>query len=320
MNIPQYRYIMMRVLAILPPFLPVDTIRETVRHILPDIEVRTDTEFKSIQAEILILTTFTGIEGSLMDRINGLRLIQVASTGYDNVDLKAAKKRGITVCNIPTANKESVAEHVIAMVLSFLKEIRFMDSEIRAGRWPMLSGSTELKGKIFGIIGMGAIGRRLAERLVPFEVEILYYDPRKLSEGEEMSLGISYVPLEKLFEESDIISIHVPLTESTRKIVSRDTLARMKDRAIIINTSRGEVIDEKALIEASRKRGIRAGLDVFSREPPDFGSDMFSMDNFLFSPHIAGVTMESQQRFITETVSNVLRVVQGLEPQFVVEE
>ncbi len=306
----------MKVLAILPPFLPVDAIRQTVQQILPDIEVKTDAEFEPLDAQVLIVTTFTRVDSALLDRVRGLKMIQVASTGYDNVLLEEVKKRGIAVCNIPTANKETVAEHVIALVLSIMKDIRFMDSEIRAGRWPMLSGTQELKGKIFGIIGMGAIGKKLAERLVPFEVELVYYDPRRLSPEEEETLGVEFSSLDELLKLSDAVSIHVPLTPETRAMISSDKLGLMKDRAILINTSRGEIVDEAALIEAAKKKSIRAGIDVFYREPPDFNSEMFSMDQFLFTPHIAGVSMESQQRFITETVANVLRYVQGLEPQF----
>ncbi|MCL4329176.1 MAG: 2-hydroxyacid dehydrogenase [Candidatus Thermoplasmatota archaeon] len=306
----------MKVLAILPPFLPVDAIRQTVQQILPDIEVKTDADFEPLDAQVLIVTTFTRVDSALLDRVRGLKMIQVASTGYDNVLLEEVKKRGIAVCNIPTANKETVAEHVIALVLSIMKDIRFMDSEIRAGRWPMLSGTQELKGKIFGIIGMGAIGKKLAERLVPFEVELMYYDPRRLSPEEEETLGVEFSSLDELLKLSDAVSIHVPLTPETRAMISSDKLGLMKDRAILINTSRGEIVDEAALIEAAKKKSIRAGIDVFYREPPDFNSEMFSMDQFLFTPHIAGVSMESQQRFITETVANVLRYVQGLEPQF----
>lgn len=306
----------MKVLAILPPFLPVDAIRQTVQQILPDIEVKTDADFEPLDAQVLIVTTFTRVDSALLDRVRGLKMIQVASTGYDNVLLEEVKKRGIAVCNIPTANKETVAEHVIALVLSIMKDIRFMDSEIRAGRWPMLSGTQELKGKIFGIIGMGAIGKKLAERLVPFEVELMYYDPRRLSPEEEETLGVEFSSLDELLKLSDAVSIHVPLTPETRAMISSDKLGLMKDRAILINTSRGEIVDEAALIEAAKKKSIRAGIDVFCREPPDFNSEMFSMDQFLFTPHIAGVSMESQQRFITETVANVLRYVQGLEPQF----
>ena len=309
-------YLEMKVLAILPPFLPVDAIRQTVQQILPDIEVKTDAEFEPLDAQVLIVTTFTRVDSALLDRVRGLKMIQVASTGYDNVLLEEVKKRGIAVCNIPTANKETVAEHVIALVLSIMKDIRFMDSEIRAGRWPMLSGTQELKGKIFGIIGMGAIGKKLAERLVPFEVELMYYDPRRLSPEEEETLGVEFSSLDELLKLSDAVSIHVPLTPETRAMISSDKLGLMKDRAILINTSRGEIVDEAALIEAAKKKSIRAGIDVFYREPPDFNSEMFSMDQFLFTPHIAGVSMESQQRFITETVANVLRYVQGLEPQF----
>lgn len=156
----------MKVTAILPPFLPVDEIRKTATSILPGIEIRTDLDFDKDDSEVLVATTFTKIDRAVLDRFPSLKFLQIASTGYDNVDLKAVRDRGIMMCNSPTSNKESVAEHVIGMALYFLKDFRYLDSEIRSGNWPLLTASHDLKGKVFGIIGMGAIGKRLAERLV----------------------------------------------------------------------------------------------------------------------------------------------------------
>lgn len=309
----------MKAMAVLPAFLPVDDIKANVAQILPDLEIRTDTDFEKSDADVLVVTTFTKVDKDVIEKFPSLKFLQVASTGYDNVDLEALKKRKITLSNIPVANKESVAEHVIAMALSILKDMRFLDNELRSGNWPMLTGSRELKGKTFGIVGMGAIGIKLAERLIPFEVALVYHDVRRLPEDRERELGLTYVPFKKLVEVSDVISIHVPLTDSTEKMFSSFAFDSMKDGAILINTSRGEVVDEDALISAVKKKGIRAGLDVFSKEPPDLGSPLFKLDNIIFSPHIAGVTIESQQRFITETVSNVLRYVQGLDPLYKVQ-
>jgi phosphoglycerate dehydrogenase-like enzyme len=156
----------------------------------------------------------------------------------------------------------------------------------------------------------------LAERLLPFEVAIVYHDVRRLPEEREQNLGLTFLPFERLLEVSDIISIHVPLTRETDNMFSSSEFGKMKDGAILINTSRGEVVDEQALIGAVKGKGIRAGLDVFPAEPPDFSSELFKLDNVIFSPHIAGVTLESQQRFITETVSNVLRYAQGVDPLY----
>ncbi len=306
----------MKAMAILPAFLPIDEIKASIGQILPDLEVRTDSDFDRSEADVLVVTTFTRVDGELLGKFPSLKFLQVASTGYDNVELDAVRNRGVMLSNIPVANKESVAEHVIAMTLSLLKDMRFLDSELRSGNWPMITGSRELKGKTFGIVGMGAIGIRLAERLLPFEVGMVYHDVRRLPEEREQNLGLTYLPLERLLEVSDVISIHVPLTKDTEKMFSSSAFRKMKDGSILINTSRGEVVDEQALIEAVKEKGIRAGLDVFPTEPPDFSSELFRLDNVIFSPHIAGVTVESQQRFITETVSNVLRYAQGVDPLY----
>jgi D-3-phosphoglycerate dehydrogenase len=174
----------------------------------------------------------------------------------------------------------------------------------------------DLMGKTFGIIGMGAIGRKLAERLLYFGANTVYYDPVRLPEEDEEILGLKFYSMNELLAKSDIISLHVPLTPETKNFIAEKQFNTMKDGSILINTSRGEVVDEAAMIKAIKTKGIRAGIDVYSQEPPDFSSELFRLDNVIFSPHIAGVTMESQQRFITETVSNVMKYVQGLQPLY----
>lgn len=306
----------MKVLVILPPFLPLDEIRATLKQVLPDAEVITDTDFTTKDSEVLVATTFTHVGKDLTDRLPNLKFVQIASTGYDNVDTDALKERKVMLSNIPTANKESVAEHVIAMVLVQLKNMMFFHGEIVNGNWPVLTNSMELMGKTFGIVGMGAIGRRLAERLLYFGTNTIYYDPVKIPKEDEELLGVAYTDLDELIRKSDIISLHVPLNAATDRFISAERFNSMKNGVIFINTARGEVVDEDAMIKAIKSKGIRACIDVYASEPPDFSSELFKLNNVIFSPHIAGVTIESQQRFITETVSNVLKYVQGLEPLY----
>jgi len=306
----------MKFLTILPDFIPQEEVRKTVAQILPDMEIRNDTNFDKSDADVLVVTTFTKIDANVLKKMPNLKFVQVASTGYDNVDVEYLKQHGIMLSNIPTANKESVAEHVIAMVLAFLKDLIYLNNELKGGNWPMLTRSRDLKDKIFGIIGMGRIGIKLAERLQAFEVGIIYYDINRLPREEEERLGVTYMDFDDVLKNSDIISIHLPLNEKTRNMFSEREFSLMKDGAIFINTARGEIVDEKALINAIKKKGIRAGIDVFSKEPPDFDSELFKLDNVIVSPHIAGVTLESQQRFLTETIANVLRYAQGLEPLY----
>lgn len=304
----------MEITAILPPFLPIETIKASVDNVMPGVKILTSTDFIKDSAEVLIATTFTKIDPGFLEKFPSLKFIQIASTGYDNVDLDSVKARGIKLCNAPNSNKESVAEHVIAMALSFLKDLRSLDTEVRNGNWPILTVSRDLNGKTFGIVGMGAIGKKLVQRLLPFEVGLVYYDSNRLSLDEEDTLGLSFMELDDLMKEADIISLHVPLTDTTKSLIDSRRLSLMKDSGILINTSRGGVVDEAALIDAIKKKGIRAGIDVYEHEPPDFKSELFKLDNVLFTPHIAGVTIESQGRFLEETIANVMRYVQGVEP------
>lgn len=310
----------MKFLTVLPEFIPSDSVRETINQILPEMEIVNGLNFEKSEADVLVATTFTTLGRDELKKFPNLKYVQIASTGYDNVDTSYVKERGIMLCNIPTANKQSVAEHVIAFILVFLKDMIFLNSELKEKKsWPILTGSRDLEGKTVGIVGMGMIGMQLAKRLISFGPSILYYDIKRLNSEEEEVMGLNYVPFDDLLRNSDIISLHMPLNSGTKLLFNENTFSKMKDGAILINTSRGEIVDEKALIDAVKKKGIKAGIDVYEREPPDFTSELFKLDNVICSPHIAGVTVESQQRFLTETISNVLRYAQGIDPLYRVE-
>ncbi len=306
----------MRYITVLPEFIPMEEVKATVSQILPEMEIVNDLSLDKYEAEVLVATTFTKLSRKELEKFPNLKYIQIASTGYDNVDISYVKEKGIALCNIPIANKQSVAEHVIAFSLVFLKDMMFLNQEMKSGNWPMLTGSRDLEGKAFGIVGMGMIGIQLAKRLLPFNVTILYYDIRRMKEEDEAKYGLNYMELDDLIKNADIISIHLPLTDKTRGMFGEREFSMMKDGAIFINTARGEIVDIDALLKAIKTKGIKAGLDVFPEEPPDFNSEIFKMDNVIVSPHIAGVTLESQQRFLTETISNVLRYAQGLDPLY----
>ncbi len=310
----------MKFLTVLPEYIPSSSVKDTISQILPEMEIVNGLDQDRYDAEVLVATTFTKLGSNELKKFPNLKYLQIASTGYDNVDLSYIKERGITLCNIPTANKQSVAEHVMAFILVFLKDMIFLNSEMKERKnWPLLTGSRDLEGKVVGIVGMGMIGTQLAKRLIAFSPSVIYFDVRRLSSDEEERLGVNYVSFDDLVSDSDIISVNLPLTDSTKNMFNADTFSRMKDGAIFINTSRGEIVDEKALIDAIKSKGIRAGIDVYSTEPPDFTSELFKLDNVICSPHIAGVTLESQQRFLQETISNVLRYAEGLEPLYKVE-
>jgi len=309
-----------KVRAVLPPFLPVDEIRRRVDPILPDLEVVNAVEapgrYSPEEVEVLILTTFHELSAEMISHLRALKFVQVASTGYDRVDLAACRARGILVANVPVANAKTVAEHVVMLALALLRDLRGLDSDMRKGEWPVLTGANDLAGKVFGIAGMGRIGRELATRLVPFEVGTLYTDVVPLPPEEERRLGATRVPLNDLLEQSDIVSVHLPLLDATRGMFGAKEFARMKDQAIFINAARAELVDSEALRDAATRGKIRVGLDVYPTEPPDFSDPLFRIPGALFTPHVAGVTMEARQRFLQETIKNVLRYIQGKEPLY----
>jgi phosphoglycerate dehydrogenase-like enzyme len=309
-----------RIRAVLPAFLPVDEIKHRLLQLLPDLDIVSEPtaagRYPANEIEALALTTFHDLTADDIAKMPALRFVQVASTGYDRVDLTACRARGIMVSNIPVANSKTVAEHVILLALASLRDLIPVDRELRSGRWTMIMGAQELGGKVVGIVGMGRIGRELAARLVPFEVSAIYYDKVPLSEELERTLGLTRVPLEELLEQSDIVSLHLPLTEETRGIIGLAQLAKMKAGSLLINTARAELVDTAALARAATEGRIRVALDVYPTEPPDFHDPIFQAERTVFTPHMAGVTQEAQMRFLQETVKNVLRFSQGKEPQF----
>ena len=311
---------MVNVRAVLPPFLPLEEIERRVGAILPGVDITTSVDgpgrVPAESVDVLILTTFHELPAAALEMFPALKFVQVASTGYDRVDVAACRARGVIVANIPVANSKTVAEHVLLLTLALLRDLRSLDADMRKGEWPMLTGANDLAGKVFGIVGMGRIGRELAARLVPFETSTIYTDVVPLPPEEERRLGLTRVELPELISQADVISLHLPLSEKTRGIVGADEFARMKDQAVFINTARAELVDPAALRRAVTEGKIRAGIDVFPTEPPDFSDPIFQAPGTAFTPHIAGVTFEAQQRFLQETIKNVLRFVQGKEPLY----
>jgi lactate dehydrogenase-like 2-hydroxyacid dehydrogenase len=270
------------------------------------------------ETDILISTPFFPLRKNILERMKNLKFVQVASTGYDHIDVDYLKSKGIIVSNVPDANDESVAEYVIMVALAFLKRFEYSLNSTRKGEWVLgeLANTTyDLKDKIFGILGMGRKGKALTKRLINFEVTIIYHDIRKLNEEEENKLGARYVELEKLFQYSDIISIHLPLNETTRNLVNINLLKMAKNNCFIINTSRGEIVNVNDIIEALNK-GIIAGYatDVYSKEPPEPDDPLLKHPKVIVTPHQAGVSKDATMRIAQKSFSNVLLFLQGGKP------
>lgn len=252
------------------------------------------------------------------------QLIQQPSVGYQNIDVEACTGAGIPVANTAGANTVSVAEHVVMTALCMVKNLLMAHRTTVAGEWRQMDiGAVELQGRLWVLIGMGRIGRAVAERLIPFGVRMAYYDAVRMGGDDELRLHAACSGMEELLKTADIISIHCPLTDETRGMVSAGRLALMKPSAFIINVARGEVLDEGALALALKEKRIAgAALDVFSEEPVGSDSPLLGLEeaNLVLTPHVAGVTQEAKMRIITAAVRNMVSVLNGGRPDFVINE
>jgi len=263
-----------------------------------------------------ILCSWTPVSGQVIEAAGKLKLIQKYGIGVDKIDLKVAARRGVPVCIAAGANAVAVAETAIALMLAVYKRLCLAHNSLRAGqwlKWDLRTGCYELWKKTVGIVGGGNIGRAVAKRLSHgFECRVLYYDVLRLPQETEAALGMTYAPMEELLRRSDIVSLHVPLTPETRGFIGAKAFALMKPTAVLINTARGGVVDEPALIEALRKGTIAgAGLDVFAKEPPDRDNPLLQMDNVVVTPHNGGGTVDTMKRIVSHAFENIMRVERG---------
>jgi len=278
-----------------------------------------------VNAEIVLgdYTFVRPIGEALLARAPQLKFVQQPSVGYQHIDLAACRTRGVAVSNTPGVNDATVAEHTIMLALMLLRQAIYAHAKTSAGQWVQHEllwqrGIYELQGKHYGIIGMGRVGREVAKRLTGFGTKNLYCDPVRLNSDVEQQLGVTYKPLEHLLKVSDVVSLHVPLTESTRHMIGSEQLAMMKFNAILINVARGECVDEQALAERLKQKKLAgAGLDVFSEEPIDPANPLLGLENIVLTPHLAGATAEVRLRIIEVAVGNVARVLRGESPHFV---
>jgi len=247
-----------------------------------------------------------------------LRMLQLLSAGFDNVDLGLLKELGIPVSNVGGANREGVAEMAITLMLSVYRRIVALDSGVRSGVWlgDLSTGldTFELNGKTVGIVGFGRIGQTVARYLRGFENTILYHDVVAYPEAEK-EYGARQVSLDELLKESDIVTVHAPLLDENYGLIGERELSLMKPTAILVNTSRGPVLDEKAVTAALKEGRIRgAGLDVFEQEPINMDNPLLSLENVVLTPHAAGGTYDSWPRRAKFAFENLQRIMEGKEP------
>jgi D-3-phosphoglycerate dehydrogenase len=245
--------------------------------------------------EVLVVRSATKVTADIISAGKKLRVVARAGVGLDNIDVEAANSKNIKVLNAPEAPTVAVAELVFGLMLSFARQIPRADAGTKQGRWEKkeLIG-TELRGKTLGVIGTGNIGRAVGRRAKAFEMSLLFYDVIQDQKFAE-EVGGKYVDLDTLLRESDYITLHVPLLPSTEHMIGKRELELMKPTAVLINTSRGKIVDEKALIEALRKRRIAgACLDVYETEPL-LDSPLLGLPNVILTPHVGASTVEAQR-------------------------
>ena len=300
---------------------------ERLRDLLPQeqfelVAVNTQEAYDAMtDAEIMILRIFKAPK-EVIARNPDLKMILRWGAGFDSVDIEEAGRRGILVTNTPGANANAVSELAVMLMLAVGRKLLCHTRSLERGEWSkntFLNSSFCLNNKLVGLVGGGNIGRQVAAKVQAFGARVQYYDPFRMPEERERELNMTYVPLETLIETSDIISLHVPLLDSTRHIIDAAAIEKMKPGAIVINTARGGLIDDHALAEAVRTGKLAgAGLDGVENEPLPVGDALLEDPNIIVTPHVGGGTADLGDIIIPMLVRDILDLDAGKEPAHVV--
>lgn len=283
-----------------------------------DLTVYDDTTpqqlLERIQNANIIITKEMEVSGEMIRQFpDSVKLICEAGTGYNNIDLDAAKEKKITVCNIPSYSSKRVAHTAIMMILNLSSTIQTQMKMLVNGNHDNFTHNlqvphVEVNGKTLGVVGAGHIGKNVIKIAQALDMDIMVYTRTPREDHD----GIYYVSFDTLLKNSDYISLHCPLTSSTKHMINKDTLSLMKPTAFIINTSRGALIDEKALVEALKNHTIAgAGLDVQEEEPPKEDSPLYQLDNVILTPHIGWKGLETRQRLVSILANNIKAYLEG---------
>jgi glyoxylate reductase len=263
------------------------------------------------------------IDGELMDAGEKLKVISNYAVGYNNIDTEAATERGIYVTNTPGILTDTTADAAFALLMAIARRIPEADHHIKTKGWihawgPRMYIGSDVHGKTLGILGMGRIGSAIAKRAKGFDMDIVYHDVYR-REDLEKKMGITYKPRDEVIRSADFLTLHVPLTPETHHMMGAKEMASMKKTAFLINTSRGPVVDEKALADALKKGVIAgAGLDVFETEPVSHDSPLLGLDNIVLTPHLASGSIETRTKMATTAATNIVSVLQGRVPPNIV--
>jgi D-3-phosphoglycerate dehydrogenase / 2-oxoglutarate reductase len=255
-------------------------------------------------ADALVVRSATKVTAELLQKAPRLRAVGRAGVGVDNIDLDAATKQGVLVMSTPGGSSVSVAEHTFALLLALVRQIPAFDAAMRAGRWEKSSSGAEVRGKTLGLIGLGRIGSEVALRAEAFDMRVLAFDPF-ISEAAAKELCVELVPLDQLLGESDFLSLHTAVVPQTREMINAQSIAKMKKGVRIVNSARGELINEADLAGAIKSGHVAgAALDVFAEEPPK-NCPLIGLPNVITTPHVAGSTAEAQEELGTQVAVQI---------------
>jgi len=257
-----------------------------------------------------ILSQYAPIKARAIDSLPGLKVLSRYGVGVDNLDVEAASRAGVAVCNVPDYCQDDVSTHAFALLLDLVRGVTGLAKDTASGGWDFrLAGSVpRTRGKTLGLLGFGAIGRIVARKALGFEMKVIAYDPYINS----TEMDVRLVGLEELLRESDFISIHAPLTAETKKVINAASISKMKDGAYLVNTSRGALVDEQALADAIKSGKLAgAGLDVLTREPPEKDNPLPGLDNVVITPHSSFFSEESFQELKEKAARNMVEVLSG---------
>lgn len=264
-----------------------------------------------------LLNQYALMTRKVLEKLPKCKVIARYGVGVDSIDLQAATDLGIVVANVPDYCVQEVAVQAVTLLMALIRKIAFFDQSVRSGQWDFRQGMpiNRIRGKTMGLVGCGKIGLELAKMISSMGVRVISFDPYL----QKASGGIELVDLDTLLKESDFISIHCPLNKSTRHLIGEKAFHQMKKRPLIVNTARGPIIDEMALIEALKGGLVSgAGLDVLEKEPPDPQSPLLTMENVIFSPHVGFYSEESIRELNRRTAESVADVLLGKWPRSVV--
>jgi glyoxylate reductase len=258
------------------------------------------------------------VDASVLDRFPSLRLVSNYGVGYDPIDVAECRRRGVAVTNTPGVLDAATADLALALILALRRRVVEADRFVRDGRWsagwaePYLTGE-DLEGASLGIVGLGRIGQAVARRARPFGLRLLYAQRNRLPAAGEEELDVDYRPLDDLLDEADLVTLHVPLTADTRGLIDARRLALLRDGASLVNTARGDVVDQAALVRELVSGRIRAGLDVFSGEP-GAPAELFELPNVILTPHVGSATSATREAMTRVVVENIEAVAAGRQP------